>query len=478
MTEWMYEWERRMTPLVASAISNSWVTCLPFFAPCVKDQVFLAEKRRITAYFGTPSFMEMGEAVLTRVLSDGFLKNFSAHTGALSEKLSSLGKRLPSLDPASSDDFDLVFSTYWQVSCPVVTIRSFNRIGFSHLDHWLSQTLKDPSEKSSALVLLTAPTRQSLSHREHREFDALLELARKDERLFQLDAEALCAKLPSYPDFQDAIRAHLDSWSWFPCGYDNEPPWDEAFLVGQLSRALNDSGKANDSPGTNSEKRNALLEQLQPPATIRLIADALSEFTYFKDFIREYLNLFQFRWQPYLRGVSEALGLSGFDCTDLLGKTVSDALKSGKPYRGPLLGHHRYALGVMDGVRFVKVENEAEGIFSRIQPSLTRIGPLKGVCANPGTADGNVQVFYTSNDYTGQTGFILVTTMTTPELMHAMKNAKAIVTDEGGITCHAAIVARELGIPCLVGTKTATKILKNGDRVQVDATSGTVTKLA
>ena len=59
--------------------------------------------------------------------------------------------------------------------------------------------------------------------------------------------------------------------------------------------------------------------------------------------------------------------------------------------------------------------------------------------------------------------------MTRPEFLPAMKKASAIVTDEGGITSHAAIVSRELGIPCIIGTKNATEILKNGDLVEVKA---------
>ena len=61
--------------------------------------------------------------------------------------------------------------------------------------------------------------------------------------------------------------------------------------------------------------------------------------------------------------------------------------------------------------------------------------------------------------------------------MPAIRQASAIVTDEGGLTCHAAIVSREMGIPCVVGTKIATQVLKDGDRVEVDANKGIVRKL-
>jgi len=69
---------------------------------------------------------------------------------------------------------------------------------------------------------------------------------------------------------------------------------------------------------------------------------------------------------------------------------------------------------------------------------------------------------------------ILVTGMTNPQIVPYLKKVKAIVTDEGGITCHAAIVSRELKIPCVVGTQIATQVLKNGDEVEVDANEGVV----
>lgn len=74
-------------------------------------------------------------------------------------------------------------------------------------------------------------------------------------------------------------------------------------------------------------------------------------------------------------------------------------------------------------------------------------------------------------------GDVLVTSMTTPNMVPIMQKAAAFVTDEGGITCHAAIVAREMKKPCVIGTKIATKIFKDGDVVEVDATAGIVKKI-
>jgi pyruvate,water dikinase len=74
-------------------------------------------------------------------------------------------------------------------------------------------------------------------------------------------------------------------------------------------------------------------------------------------------------------------------------------------------------------------------------------------------------------------GQILVAGMTRPDYVSYMEKAAAFVTDGGGILCHAAIIAREMGKPCIVGTQIATKVLKDGDLVEVDAKNGVVRKI-
>ncbi|MFH1750765.1 MAG: phosphoenolpyruvate synthase, partial [Candidatus Micrarchaeota archaeon] len=100
---------------------------------------------------------------------------------------------------------------------------------------------------------------------------------------------------------------------------------------------------------------------------------------------------------------------------------------------------------------------------------------LQGLRASPGIAWGPVKMIVDSKEISKvYDGDILVTRMTTPDFVPAMKRAAAIVTDEGGATCHAAIVSRELGIPCVVGTREATHKLKEGQIITVDAKRGIV----
>ena len=118
----------------------------------------------------------------------------------------------------------------------------------------------------------------------------------------------------------------------------------------------------------------------------------------------------------------------------------------------------------------IKQENITE--FSAISKPIKE---LKGNCAWKGNTKGRVRIVYSQKDAEQfQEGEILVASMTTPELISAMRKAAAFVTDEGGIMTHAAIIARELNKPCIVATKIATKILKDGDLVEVDAERGIV----
>lgn len=108
-------------------------------------------------------------------------------------------------------------------------------------------------------------------------------------------------------------------------------------------------------------------------------------------------------------------------------------------------------------------------------PKVNNITELVGQSAYKGVVQGLVRKVLTINDVrTLKKNEILVSHMTVPDFIPAMKKASAFVTDEGGITCHAAIIAREMQKPCIIGTKIVTRVLKDGDLVEVDANKGIV----
>lgn len=100
---------------------------------------------------------------------------------------------------------------------------------------------------------------------------------------------------------------------------------------------------------------------------------------------------------------------------------------------------------------------------------------VKGLGASPGIASGMVKIIMDIDELDKvKDGDIMVTTMTTPDMVPAMRRASGIITDEGGVTCHASIISRELGIPCVVGTGSATSTLKENVGVTLDGKKGLV----
>ncbi len=118
---------------------------------------------------------------------------------------------------------------------------------------------------------------------------------------------------------------------------------------------------------------------------------------------------------------------------------------------------------------------EAKKYFREDKEVTDKINIIKGIVACPGKVVGVIQKVNSVEDVGKfEKGKILVAVTTNPDYVPAMQKAAAFVTDEGGITSHAAIVARELKKPCIVGTKISTKLLKDGDEVEVDANKGIV----
>ena len=125
---------------------------------------------------------------------------------------------------------------------------------------------------------------------------------------------------------------------------------------------------------------------------------------------------------------------------------------------------------------------KANAFYEKNVPKESNADFVKGMIASKGVAEGIAKVIRFDENIVEQMnsmkrGQILIAGQTRPILMPAIEKASAIVTDEGGITSHAAIVSREFNIPCIVGTHNATRIFKDGDRILVDANTGIVKKV-
>lgn len=142
-----------------------------------------------------------------------------------------------------------------------------------------------------------------------------------------------------------------------------------------------------------------------------------------------------------------------------------------------------YVLALIDSEMSLYTGNVAEQKIIELrvpeqESEVEQVDTIRGTVAYRGLVSGKVTIVNDEQDLKKiQEGDILVSIMTRTTLVSGMKKAGAIVTDEGGMTCHAAIIARELRKPCVVGTKIASRVLKDGDMVEVDAESGVITKI-
>ncbi|SEA32619.1 pyruvate, water dikinase [Thalassobacillus cyri] len=158
----------------------------------------------------------------------------------------------------------------------------------------------------------------------------------------------------------------------------------------------------------------------------------------------------------------------------------TDALRIEKLYNSPqdiewAIDSDTDELYILQARPITTLKEEETNVIEQAQAESNRVSLLRGLAASPGTGSGKVRKIKDITEISKvEDGDILVTIMTNPDMMPAMKKAAAVVTNEGGRTCHAAIVSREFGIPCIVGSNNATEVLTEGMEVTVDATRGVV----
>ncbi|WP_153465375.1 phosphoenolpyruvate synthase [Sediminibacillus terrae] len=161
-----------------------------------------------------------------------------------------------------------------------------------------------------------------------------------------------------------------------------------------------------------------------------------------------------------------------------ISRLSADALRIEKMYHSPqdiewAIDGDTNELYILQARPITTLKKEETGVKEQVE--IKRVALLRGLAASPGRGSGKVRKIKDITEISKvEEGDILVTIMTNPDMMPAMKKAAAVVTNEGGRTCHAAIVSREFGIPCIVGSNNATEVLKEGMEVTVDATRGVV----
>lgn len=221
----------------------------------------------------------------------------------------------------------------------------------------------------------------------------------------------------------------------------------------------------------------------------RRIIKAAREFIFLRTFATEISDeLFYTARTTLLREAGSRLGLSGEEVTMLSASEIIQALSAPTTQTASALRQAIQARSESFSIIWLggKAHTFSGAQSKRLNMQLTRNIPrqatsysnhklIKGASGNIGLVIGKARLVHNSRHvHKLRRGDILVTSMTTPDLIAAMERAAGFVTDEGGMTCHAAIVARELGVPCVIGTSHASRVIKDGDLVCVDGSRGEV----
>lgn len=212
-------------------------------------------------------------------------------------------------------------------------------------------------------------------------------------------------------------------------------------------------------------------------------AKCMSYCGYIRQAGAEYFFMLSEKAQPYLKAIGNKFELTYLEFLlqldveiigALNGKISKDTLKANAKRREAM--NLILFAGKGEEVFFTEEPEDIEILKQAMIPQANKNNQeIKGQTGNKGKYTGPARIIMNYHDFSKmQTGDVLVSTMTTPDFVVLMHKAGAIVTDIGGMLCHAAIVSREINKPCVIGTKFATQILKDGDIVEVDADNGIV----
>ncbi|MFH0973600.1 MAG: PEP-utilizing enzyme [Candidatus Micrarchaeota archaeon] len=303
-------------------------------------------------------------------------------------------------------------------------------------------------------------------------------------------ASAFSALGKAAPELAQKIGAHARKFGWVYYGYAG-PAWTANEFAREIAALLEDKNPRQAK--TEMQARDAALARKQKEfeaalglsAEEKRIAGIARDVMFLKAYRKEAMFYSYYAVERVQNEFGKRCGLGLRQVRWLYPHEFEKAAQ--REIKAPLLDSRfkHCVFGVqneINGKREIVFFDDADAEKQSRKFAEKAVGDVKevrGACAQPGFAAGVVRVVNKPEDVKKMLkGDVLVSIATTPDLVTAMRKASAIVTDIGGLTCHAEIVSRELGIPCVVGTRIATKVFRDGDSVEVDASNGIVRKTA
>jgi phosphohistidine swiveling domain-containing protein len=305
-----------------------------------------------------------------------------------------------------------------------------------------------------------------------------------EERIEFLKLSAI-KKRTSQSKFNHKLKKHSEKFAYIPMyGFDHEP-FVLAHFKGEIEKIIDPERELTNIErsyaGRREEFANALSE-LDPSPKLKQLLEFFSNMVYLRDYrdmIREKVN---YDARNFYLELGRRANLSIGQINLLTNEEIVGFLKSGTlPSKSEILGREKSWLMVQNGKKVVYYSGKKAAEMALKELGLSgenETSELKGNCGSAGFAQGIARIIHSNKDLPKiKSGDIMVTSMTRQDFVPYLRKCAALVTDEGGITSHAAIICRELKIPCIVGTEFATETFIDGQRVEVDATNGIIRKI-
>jgi len=284
----------------------------------------------------------------------------------------------------------------------------------------------------------------------------------------------------------DEIDAVLEEYWWTSLGWESltvNTKEDYLVRVKELENedVLARLGEIEDDVGKIKKEKKELREKYTLSAETLYQLDLFDEYTYWHDLRKEMQCKTFHSNHLFLLEAARRHELEPEDLEWLWHDELLKLIRTGKVNKEEITLRKRAVGAIVSGgrVEWWSGDMAVQKKNDIVLPVDDSMNEARGEGASPGKATGTAKVCAGASEAFAkiEKGDILICGMTSPDYVVAMRKANAIVTDEGGITCHAAIVARELGKPCVIATRVATKIFQDGDKIEVDATKGVVRKL-
>ncbi|MFH1895281.1 MAG: PEP-utilizing enzyme [archaeon] len=347
------------------------------------------------------------------------------------------------------------------------------------LEKLVSESLSDKNMVSDVLIKITTPFMPSKTLEEE---ESLVELAKM---VLQEKINIESFNEIDLPEFNEKLNNHLEKFCWIPVLVNNKPLTKKDILNEIKNKSKEDLSKYK---GMNSKLEktksdfNSVLNELNLGEKELKFVKELNKTAFYRAESNFLLSYFSFKLIPLYSEMAERIGLTYGEMKNFTDEEVERFLKyNSKADRQALNERTEFCYMLEEGKYFLETGDNAlkiKSIIEGIPSSDSEEKMFFGMSASPGMITGKARVLSDSSEISKiEKGDILVAPATSVDFVPAMKKASAIITEFGGITSHAAIVSRELGIPCIVGVKNIAKILKDGDKIKVDAFKGLIEKV-